>query len=327
MTLQEIIDTLEPIAADFDPSYYYWIRASPSIEKENDIRLCGSSDSGEAYCEECAEKEIEQMESLDPDGEYIAEGGQYYGAELSDSFAFCSKCSAPLWVTLTTEGARSELEGFRQCVVNLHADPQSCDEFIKICEAILQEDNQKERAELEEQAMTIHHQMQQLMDIYDVVTPSKGLNVWVLPDKESGLCIKAQPSYPLGDARQAMDRLFVDQVAKLFGIDRQEWQFKNTHPHVIETEMYRLAEIKGVGQPSDKPLTHQEFLVAIACFALADGKPNVPFSSGDIIPFLQVTGLNTMSVEEAKEVGDAIIRNAYYRQSMVRKLQEAQPVN
>ncbi len=106
MTLQEIIDTLEPIAADFDPSYYYWIRASPSIEKENDIRLCGSSDSGEAYCEECAEKEIEQMESLDPDGEYIAEGGQYYGAELSDSFAFCSKCSAPLWVTLTTEGAR-----------------------------------------------------------------------------------------------------------------------------------------------------------------------------------------------------------------------------
>lgn len=73
MTLQEIIATLEPLAADFNPSYYYWLTASPSPGKENDIRLYGSADSGDCYCEECVDKEIEHMEALDPDGEYISE--------------------------------------------------------------------------------------------------------------------------------------------------------------------------------------------------------------------------------------------------------------
>jgi hypothetical protein len=327
MTLQEIINTLEPLVADFDPGYYYWITANPSLERENDIRLAGSSGSGECYCEDCAEKEIEKMEALDPDGEYFMEGGQYYGAELSDGFEFCSKCDRPLWVTLTTEGARSGLEGFKHWVGNLHADPQSCDEFIKICEAILQEDDGKERAKLEERAMTIYHQMQQLMDLYEVVSPSKGLNIWGLRNKQDNHYLSVQAPYPQGDTPHAMDRLFVNEVGRIFGIDRQEWQFKNTHPHFVETEMYRLADVKGVGQPADEPLTHQEFLVAIACFALADGKPGVPFSSCDIIPFLNATGLNKMPVEEAKEVGDAIIRNAHYRQAMVRKLRESQPVN
>lgn len=326
MTLGEIIATLEPLAADFDPSYYYWITASPSHGKEDDSRLYGSADSGDCYCEECVDKEIEQMEALDPDGEYEAEGGQYYGAELSDSFEFCSKCDRSLWVTLTTEGAREGLEGFKYWVGNLHADRQSCDEFIEICEAILQEDGE-DRAGLEEEAIIVYHQMQQLMDLYQVVSPSNGLNVWVFFDDGGRLYVKVQAPYPSGDTPHAMDRLFVNEVGKLFGTDRQEWQFKNTHPHFIENEMYRLVDVKGVGQPSVEPLTHQEFLVAIACFALADGQPGVPFSSGDIIPFLNATSLNIMPVEEAKEVGDAIIRNAHYRQAMVQKLRESQLAN
>lgn len=225
MTLQEIITTLEPLVADFDPSYYYWITANPSLERENDIRLAGSSESGEHYCEQCADKEIDRMEAIDPDGEYIAEGGQYYGAELSDSFEFCSKCDRPLWVTLTTEGARSGLEGFKHWIGNLHADPQSCDEFIKICEAILQEDDGKERAKLEEEAMIVYPQMCQLMDLYQELSPTEGLNIWLTRDANENLYIKVETPYTLMD-KPRKDEVFVDQIARIFKTDWQGWTYK-----------------------------------------------------------------------------------------------------
>lgn len=331
MTLEEIIKTLEPLARDHDPGYLYWITASPSPDKEDDLELSGTVDTGETYCEECAEAEIERMEAIDPDGEYGIQGGESWGSMTSDGFDFCSKCASPLWVSLTVEGARDELENFKRWVGNLHADSQACGQFIEICETIPRAENTEDRTRLETEAMNVYHQMQQLMDLYVELSPTKDLLVWFPPlpysDQikshariEAPYCMEEKP---------VKDQIFVNQAIALCApeVEYQEWKFKNTHPHIIEQPMHRLTEIKGVGQPSDEPLTHQEFLVAIACFALADGRPGVPFSSSDILPFLNVTGLNGMSVEEAKEVGDAIIRNAHYRQSLVRKLREVQPVN
>lgn len=330
MTLKEIITTLESLTKDFEPAYLYWVNAHPSAEKENDIRLSGTADSGEVYCEDCADKEVERMEALDPDGEYTTEGGQYYGAELSDNFEFCSKCDSILWVTLTAEGARTGLEGFQHWVGNLHSDPQSCYEFISICEAIEQADDDKEKESLTGQAIVVYHRMEQIMKLYQQFPPTEGLQVWVSDlgkdGKETERYLRVYAPYPVED-KPLNDHLFVSDVARLFGINIQEWRFKNTYPHIIEKPMYRLSEIKGVGQPSDEPLTHHEFLVALACFALADGRPGVPFCTDDILPFLEATGLNTMPLEEAKEVGDAIIRNEHYRQAMVQKLRQNQPIS
>lgn len=318
MTLKEIIATLEPLTKDFEPAYLYWVNASPSIEKDNDIRLAGTADSGEVYCEDCAEEEVERMEALDPDGEYLTVGGQCYEA-LSDGFDFCSKCDCLLDITLTDEGVRLGLEGFQYWVGNLHDDAQACYEFLTVCEAIEQMEDADEKATLTTLAMATYHRMQQMMDLYWTVCPTEGLKVWVGLCEKMELCVHVEPPYPK-EERPMKDCIFINEVVRVFGLEYQQWSFKNCYPHLIEPQEYRLSEIKGVGQPSNEPLTHQEFLVALACFALADGRPGVPFSSGDIIPFLDATGLNTMSEEKAKEIGDELIRNEGYRQAMVEKM-------
>lgn len=102
--IDAIVDALRPLASAMETGTEFWIK-TPEGEH--------GTESGDDWCEECADKEIAKLKEANPDAadSYLLDGGW---VREHDSPPHCAGCGLRLEADLTVDGGIYELDHFRE---------------------------------------------------------------------------------------------------------------------------------------------------------------------------------------------------------------------